>query len=247
MNSLKGSTMKHQNTRLKKISIKKIEETTCRQVTFSKGHMRLFKKARELCVLTGAEMAIFVQSPGGNCYAFGHHSVHAVIDRYDNNGSTLVSSSKQPSVTELNLQYTDLEKELEREKMNTNFVLAVLTPLVLLAVLTLVELKRKGLVRAGDLANMENASMLFVVFEDRIKIQNNTINGLDFGDGIKFENNTINVPTSYLDFGDGIKFVSNTMNGPKNGLDFGDGIKFENIMINVLTSYLDFGWNQVCE
>ncbi|GJY70510.1 hypothetical protein Tco_0474213 [Tanacetum coccineum] len=125
----------------------------------------------------------------------------------------------------------------------------------------LVELKRKGLVRAGDLANMENASMLFVgpssywnnlpntfdnaplnmqVFEDRIKIQNNTINGLDFGDGIKFDDNTINVPTSYLDFGDGIKFVSNTMNGPKNGLDFGDGIKFENITINVLTSYLDF-------
>ncbi|GKB97328.1 agamous-like MADS-box protein AGL62 [Tanacetum coccineum] len=122
----------------------------------------------------------------------------------------------------------------------------------------LVELKRKVLMRVGDLANMENASMLSLgsssysnnlpntfdnahlnmqIFGDGIKIQNNTINDLDFGDGIKFENNTINVPTSYLDFGDGIKFVSNTMNGPKNGLDFGDGIKFENNTMNGLTMF----------
>ncbi|GKB97327.1 agamous-like MADS-box protein AGL62, partial [Tanacetum coccineum] len=74
-----GSTMKHRNT-----VRKKIEETTSRQVTFSKRRTGLFKKASELCVLTGAEMSILVQSPGGHCYAFGHPSVDVVIDRYDN-------------------------------------------------------------------------------------------------------------------------------------------------------------------
>nr|GEV95430.1 agamous-like MADS-box protein AGL62 [Tanacetum cinerariifolium] len=37
---------------------------TSRQVTFSKRRKGLFKKASELCVLTGAKMAILVQSPG---------------------------------------------------------------------------------------------------------------------------------------------------------------------------------------
>ncbi|GKG52639.1 agamous-like MADS-box protein AGL62 [Tanacetum coccineum] len=68
--------MKHRNTGRKKIPIKKIEETI---------RLQVFKKAGELCGLTGAEMAILVQSPGGHCYAFGHP---CVIDRYDNNGST---------------------------------------------------------------------------------------------------------------------------------------------------------------
>nr|GEZ56147.1 hypothetical protein [Tanacetum cinerariifolium] len=87
--------MKHQNTGSTKIPSKKIEETTSRQVTFSKRRIRLFKKASELCVLTGAEMAILVQSPGVQ--------------------STPVSL-KQPSVTEVNVQYAELEKELERQK-----------------------------------------------------------------------------------------------------------------------------------
>ncbi|GKB97329.1 agamous-like MADS-box protein AGL62 [Tanacetum coccineum] len=183
MNSSEGNTMKHRNTRRKKILIKKIEETTSHQVTLSKRHTRLFKKASELCVLTRAEMAILVQSPGGHCYAFRHPSVDVVIDYYDNNGSTSVSSPKQPSVTELNLQYSELEKELEREKRkyemiqqekigksSSEFVPWVLQYIKGMEVdgleqylAALVELKRKVLVRTGDLANMENASMLSLV------------------------------------------------------------------------------------
>nr|GEU85047.1 agamous-like MADS-box protein AGL62 [Tanacetum cinerariifolium] len=93
--NIESNMMKHQNTGSTKIPSKKIEKTTSRQVTFSKRRMRLFKKASELCVLTGAEMAILVQSPGVQ--------------------STSVSP-KQPSVTEVNVQYAELEKELERQK-----------------------------------------------------------------------------------------------------------------------------------
>ncbi|GKB18090.1 hypothetical protein Tco_0852013 [Tanacetum coccineum] len=219
--------------------------------------------------------------------------VDVVIDRYDNTRSTSLSSPNQPSVIGQNLKYSELKKELEREKRkyemiqqekigksSYEFVLwfeqdieGIKVEELEQYIAALVELKRKALVRAGDLANMENASMLSLgpssywnnlpnafdnapfnmqVFGDEIKIQNNTINGIDFGYGIKFENNTINVPTSYIDFGDGIKFVSNTMNRLKNGLDFGDGIKFENNTMDGLImfenntmngpkNHLDFG------
>nr|GEW79323.1 agamous-like MADS-box protein AGL62 [Tanacetum cinerariifolium] len=81
--------MKHRNIGRQKIPIKKIEKMTSHQVTFSKRRKGLFKKASELCVLTGAKMAILVQSPGERCYAFGHPSVDA---------------------------YAEVEKDLEREK-----------------------------------------------------------------------------------------------------------------------------------
>nr|GEW58124.1 agamous-like MADS-box protein AGL62 [Tanacetum cinerariifolium] len=56
----------------KKIEIKKIEKYNNRHVTFSKRRNGLFKKGAKLCVLTGAKIAIIVNSPGGRVFAFGH-------------------------------------------------------------------------------------------------------------------------------------------------------------------------------
>ena len=66
----------------KKIEIKKIEENNSRQVTFFKRRNGLFKKAAELCVLTGAKIAIIVNSLGGRVFAFGHPNVDALINAY---------------------------------------------------------------------------------------------------------------------------------------------------------------------
>ncbi|KAL8094531.1 hypothetical protein AgCh_036167 [Apium graveolens] len=66
----------------KKIEIKRIENTANRLVAFSKRRPRLFNKASELCVLTGAEMAILVQSEGGRVFALGHPTVDSVIHTY---------------------------------------------------------------------------------------------------------------------------------------------------------------------
>ncbi|GKA76250.1 agamous-like MADS-box protein AGL62 [Tanacetum coccineum] len=66
----------------KKIEIKKTEEKNNRQVTFSKRRNGLFKKAAELCVLTGAKIAFIVNSPGGRVFAFGHPNVDALINTY---------------------------------------------------------------------------------------------------------------------------------------------------------------------
>ena len=55
----------------KKIEIKKIDNATARQVTFSKRRRGLFKKAEELSTLCDAEVAVMVFSNTGKLF---HHS-----------------------------------------------------------------------------------------------------------------------------------------------------------------------------
>lgn len=112
----------------KKIEIKKIEKKANLQVTFSKRRAGLFKKAAELCVLCGADVAILVQSPGGKMYGFGgRSSMDSIIDRYlaeTSNGHGGDSSANQPSQPVANnqdeseKQYFEILKELEDEKKN---------------------------------------------------------------------------------------------------------------------------------
>lgn len=65
-----------------KIEIKKIENATSRQVTFSKRRNGLLKKAFELSVLCDAEVAVIVFSQKGRVYEFSSTSTHKTIDRY---------------------------------------------------------------------------------------------------------------------------------------------------------------------
>ncbi|KAI3510897.1 hypothetical protein L1887_18035 [Cichorium endivia] len=66
-----------------KIEIKKIENVSCRQVTFSKRRGGLFKKAHELSVLCDAEVAAIVFSNTGRLYEFSSSSMRGIIDRYN--------------------------------------------------------------------------------------------------------------------------------------------------------------------
>ncbi|CAK9179044.1 unnamed protein product, partial [Ilex paraguariensis] len=66
----------------RKIEIKKIENMNRLQVTFSKRRAGLFKKAGELSLLTGAEIAMFAQSSHGRVFTFGHPNADAVVERY---------------------------------------------------------------------------------------------------------------------------------------------------------------------
>ncbi|KAK9287436.1 hypothetical protein L1049_015857 [Liquidambar formosana] len=54
----------------KKIPIKKIVNTTARQVTFSKRRRGLFKKAHELSTLCDAEIALIVFSAAGKVFDY---------------------------------------------------------------------------------------------------------------------------------------------------------------------------------
>ncbi|KAK1578370.1 hypothetical protein Q3G72_029773 [Acer saccharum] len=53
-----------------KIEMKRIENTTSRQVTFSKRRNGLLKKAYELSVLCDAEVAVIIFSQKGRVYEF---------------------------------------------------------------------------------------------------------------------------------------------------------------------------------
>ncbi|KAI3738714.1 hypothetical protein L2E82_28821 [Cichorium intybus] len=117
-----------------KIEMKKIEETNRRQVAFSKRRTGLFKKASEICVLTGAEIAILVSSPGGRFFAFGHPNPDVLFDRYLNNnnkdyattnnitradtGATKNSTLPLPTIN-FNQHYVEFSRELEAEKKRT--------------------------------------------------------------------------------------------------------------------------------
>ncbi|XP_019157738.1 PREDICTED: MADS-box transcription factor 23-like [Ipomoea nil] len=70
----------------RKIEIKRIEAKSSRLVTFSKRRAGIFKKASELSTLCGAEVAVLVRSPAGRVFGFGHPSIDAVIQRYENCG-----------------------------------------------------------------------------------------------------------------------------------------------------------------
>nr|GMC48944.1 agamous-like MADS-box protein AGL62 [Ipomoea batatas] len=111
-----------------KIKIEKIEMKNHLQVTFSKRRSGLFKKASELCILCGVEVAIIVFSPAGKVFSFGHPNVELITDRFlsgnqhplSSNNATLqlVEAHRSATVRELNLQLSQMmaESEIERKR-----------------------------------------------------------------------------------------------------------------------------------
>nr|CAA48635.1 fbp6 [Petunia x hybrida] len=89
-----------------KIEIKRIENTTNRQVTFCKRRNGLLKKAYELSVLCDAEVALIVFSSRGRLYEYANNSVRATIDRYKKHHADSTSTG---SVSEANTQYYQQE------------------------------------------------------------------------------------------------------------------------------------------
>ncbi|KAJ3678093.1 hypothetical protein LUZ60_001896 [Juncus effusus] len=66
-----------------KIEIKRIENTTSRQVTFCKRRNGLLKKAYELSVLCDAEVALIIFSSRGRLYEYSNNnSIRQTIERY---------------------------------------------------------------------------------------------------------------------------------------------------------------------
>ncbi|XP_076898418.1 uncharacterized protein LOC143551977 [Bidens hawaiensis] len=161
----------------KKIEIKKIEEANSRQVTFSKRRTGLFKKAAELCILTGAQVAILVTSPGGRVFAFAHPKVEAVVDRYlQNNTTAHYSPPPLPPAQEFNEHYTEVSRELEAEKKRRELIPSTSglpwfegptegmdQGELELFLWSLVELRRKVLTRADELMmiNRPQSSSVF--------------------------------------------------------------------------------------
>ncbi|KAI3994107.1 hypothetical protein MKX01_012380 [Papaver californicum] len=67
----------------RRIEITKIEDRQKRNVAFTKRRKGLFKKADDLCRLTGAEISLLVISPGGNPFTFSSSSNDQIF-RFNN-------------------------------------------------------------------------------------------------------------------------------------------------------------------
>ncbi|GLJ40585.1 hypothetical protein SUGI_0837800 [Cryptomeria japonica] len=98
-----------------KIPIKRIENPNARQVCFSKRRMGVFKKASELSIMCGAEIAIIVYSPAGKAFTFGSPDFDFVIDKYQNI-PVFVNDKKVQKSWRAEQQYSSLLRELDVEK-----------------------------------------------------------------------------------------------------------------------------------
>ncbi|KAK4346733.1 hypothetical protein RND71_033072 [Anisodus tanguticus] len=66
-----------------KIVIRRIDNSTSRQVTFSKRRNGVLKKAKELAILCDAEVGLIIFSSTGKLYEFSNTSMKSVTERYN--------------------------------------------------------------------------------------------------------------------------------------------------------------------
>ncbi|MED6180550.1 hypothetical protein PIB30_011313 [Stylosanthes scabra] len=123
MSSARSSARKTRGRQ--KIEMKKMNNESNLQVTFSKRRSGLFKKASELCTLCGADVALIVFSPGDKVFSFGHPNVETVIQRYLARAPTLqtpsgtlqfIEAHRSANVREFNSRLMQLNNQLEAEK-----------------------------------------------------------------------------------------------------------------------------------
>ncbi|KAJ6792726.1 agamous-like MADS-box protein AGL62 [Iris pallida] len=111
------------STGRRKIEIKRIANDEARQVCFSKRRAGVFKKANELSVLCGAEVALVVFSPAGKPFSFGHPSVDHVASVYLSGGGRprgpdggSGGSRRSAALSDLNCRNAELARELEAQR-----------------------------------------------------------------------------------------------------------------------------------
>ncbi|KAA8530761.1 hypothetical protein F0562_005471 [Nyssa sinensis] len=80
-----------------KIQIRKIDNVTARQVTFSKRRRGLFKKAEELSVLCDADIALIIFSATGRLFDYSSSSMKEILERHNLQSKNL-EKLEQPSL-----------------------------------------------------------------------------------------------------------------------------------------------------
>ncbi|KAJ3695858.1 hypothetical protein LUZ60_001235 [Juncus effusus] len=100
-----------------KIKLKRIENTSARQVTFSKRRKGLFKKAEELSVLCDADVALIVFSATGKLFQFSSSSMKGILDKYYSHSKNLDDQAEPLPAPPLDLnveqsKHEDLSKKV---------------------------------------------------------------------------------------------------------------------------------------
>lgn len=105
----------------KKVEIVKIPDEKSLQVSFSKRRGCLFKKANELCIMCGAEIAIVGYTPGNNVYSFGHPCVNRIVDRFlagsppQDPTEQLIESYRKERIYNANKEVNEKQEMLDME------------------------------------------------------------------------------------------------------------------------------------
>ncbi|XP_048138525.1 MADS-box protein AGL42-like isoform X1 [Rhodamnia argentea] len=115
-----------------KVQLRRIENATSRQVTFSKRRTGLLKKAYELSVLCDAEVAVIVFSQKGRLYNFSSNSeIQMTIDRYRRsaNDADKYRADMEQHILRLKQETADMERKielLEASLRSANFEISLL-------------------------------------------------------------------------------------------------------------------------
>lgn len=101
-----------------RIKIKKIDNVTARQVTFSKRRKGLFKKAEELAVLCDVDVALIMFSATGKLFQYASSSMNDILAKYTLHSSN-IEKLEEPSL-ELQLEDSNSVKLREEISERTN-------------------------------------------------------------------------------------------------------------------------------
>jgi hypothetical protein len=97
-----------------KTQMKRIENATSRQVTFSKRRNGLLKKAYELSVLCDAEVGLIVFSPRGKLYEFANPSMQEILEKYQDRSqeSDISVRTKEQDTQCLRRELANMEEKI---------------------------------------------------------------------------------------------------------------------------------------
>nr|GMC68026.1 MADS-box transcription factor 23-like isoform X2 [Ipomoea batatas] len=98
-----------------KVVIRRIDNSTNRQVTFSKRRNGLLKKAKELGILCDAEVGLIIFSSTGKLHEFASSSMRSVIERYNKAQDESVQSPQNPASE---LKFWQTEAAILRQQLH---------------------------------------------------------------------------------------------------------------------------------
>lgn len=94
--------------------MRRIDNTTSRQVTFSKRRTGLLKKAKELAVLCDAEVGVIVFSTTGKLHQFASPSMESIIQRYYEHGKEQPNPSASQNHNMWQMELMRLKQQIKQ-------------------------------------------------------------------------------------------------------------------------------------